>query len=150
MTAAGGERLRFRLLGRDGDARLGEITTPHGTISTPVFMPVGTAGAVKGLTMDQLRELAPQIILCNTYHLMLRPGVELLDEMGGVHSFIGWNGSILSDSGGFQVFSLAEIRKVREEGVEFQSHIDGSRHFLSPEGSIEIQARMGVDIAMAF
>ncbi|HSN68514.1 MAG TPA: tRNA guanosine(34) transglycosylase Tgt, partial [Thermoanaerobaculia bacterium] len=150
MTAAEGERLRFRLLGRDGDARLGEITTPHGTISTPVFMPVGTAGAVKGLTMDQLRELAPQIILCNTYHLMLRPGIELLDEMGGVHSFIGWNGSILSDSGGFQVFSLAEIRKVREEGVEFQSHIDGSRHFLSPEGSIEIQARMGVDIAMAF
>jgi queuine tRNA-ribosyltransferase len=148
--SADGSRLRFRLLSRDGEARLGEITTPRGTISTPVFMPVGTAGAVKGLTMDQLRELDPQIILCNTYHLMLRPGVELLDEMGGVHSFIGWNRSILSDSGGFQVFSLAEIRKVREEGVEFQSHIDGSRHFLSPEGSIEIQQRMGVDIAMAF
>ncbi len=149
MTPAA-DRLRFRLLGRDGDARLGEVTTPHGTIPTPVFMPVGTAGSVKGLTMAQLRELAPPVILCNTYHLMLRPGVDLLDEMGGVHAFIGWDGSILSDSGGFQVFSLAEIRKVREEGVEFQSHIDGSRLFLSPEGSIEIQARMGVDIAMAF
>jgi queuine tRNA-ribosyltransferase len=150
VTHAQPPRLRFNLLGRDGDARLGEITTPHGTIPTPIFMPVGTAGSVKGLTMEQLRELAPPIILCNTYHMMLRPGIELLDEMGGVHRFIGWDGAILSDSGGFQVFSLAEIRKVREEGVEFQSHIDGSRHFLSPEGSIEIQERMGVDIAMAF
>ncbi|MGH9458457.1 MAG: tRNA guanosine(34) transglycosylase Tgt [Thermoanaerobaculia bacterium] len=142
--------LDFRLLGRDGDARLGRITTRHGEIETPVFMPVGTAAAVKGLTTEQLRELAPRIILANTYHLMLRPGADVIEELGGIHSFMNWDGAVLSDSGGFQVFSLADIRKVREEGVEFQSHIDGSRHFLSPEGSIEIQERLGVDIAMAF
>ena len=143
-------RLTFKLLGTDGDARLGEIGTAHGTISTPVFMPVGTAASVKGLTMDQLRELGPDIILCNTYHLMLRPGADLVEEMGGLHRFTSWDRAILTDSGGFQVFSLSEIRKVREEGVEFQSHLDGSRHFLSPEDSIGIQERMGVDIAMAF
>jgi queuine tRNA-ribosyltransferase len=143
-------RLTFRLLGTDGAARRASITTPHGTIETPVFMPVGTAASVKTLTTEQLKELGPEIILCNTYHLMLRPGVDVLDRLGGVHRFMGWDRAILSDSGGYQVFSLAAIRKVREEGVEFRSHLDGSLHFLSPEVAIDIQARMGVDIAMAF
>lgn len=142
--------LQFELLHRDGASRRGRITTRHGTIETPVFMPVGTAASVKSLTADHLALLGPEIILCNTYHLMLRPGVDLVETMGGVHKFMAWDRAVLSDSGGFQVFSLSEIRKVREEGVEFQSHIDGSRHFLSPEKSIEIQTRMGVDIAMAF
>jgi queuine tRNA-ribosyltransferase len=140
----------FGLLATDGAARRGEITTAHGTIQTPVFMPVGTAASVKSLTTEQLARLGPEIILNNTYHLMLRPGVDLLEQLGGVHRFMNWNGAVLSDSGGFQVFSLAKIRKIREEGVEFRSHIDGSKHFLSPERSIEIQSRMGVDIAMAF
>src|SRR5437868_6341509 len=121
-------------------------------------MPVGTLGSVKSLTTEQLKALStqhsalstPQIILNNTYHLMLLPGIGLLEKLGGVHAFMNWDGAVLSDSGGFQVFSLASIRKVREEGVEFRSHIDGSAHFLSPETSVEIQARMGVDIAMAF
>jgi queuine tRNA-ribosyltransferase len=140
----------FELLHQDGSARLGRITTPHGTIDTPVFMPVGTLASVKSLTTEQLKALGPQIILNNTYHLMLRPGVALLEKLGGVHRFMNWDRAVLSDSGGFQVFSLASIRKVREEGVEFRSHIDGSAHFLSPETSIDIQTRMGVDIAMAF
>jgi queuine tRNA-ribosyltransferase len=155
-------RLTFELLQQDGASRLGRITTPHGPIDTPVFMPVGTLASVKSLTTDQLKhlrtqdsglstqDLGPQIILNNTYHLMLRPGVELLEKLGGVHRFMNWGRAVLSDSGGFQVFSLAAIRKVREEGVEFRSHIDGSAHFLSPETSIDIQTRMGVDIAMAF
>jgi queuine tRNA-ribosyltransferase len=121
-------------------------------------MPVGTSASVKSLTTDQLQRLStqhaalstPQIILANTYHLMLRPGAEVIERLGGVHRFMGWDGAVLSDSGGFQVFSLAQIRKVREEGVEFRSHLDGSLHFLSPEKSIEIQSRLGVDIAMAF
>src|SRR4051812_17337138 len=113
-------------------------------------MPVGTLASVKSLTTEQLKSLGPEIILNNTYHLMLRPGVELLEKLGGVHKFMNWDRAVLSDSGGFQVFSLAKIRKVREEGVEFRSHIDGSQHFLSPETSIDIQSRMGVDIAMAF
>ncbi|MGA7615203.1 MAG: tRNA guanosine(34) transglycosylase Tgt [Thermoanaerobaculia bacterium] len=142
--------LTFELLGRDGAARRGRITTRHGTIETPVFMPVGTQGSVKALTTEQLTRLGPEIILCNTYHLMLRPGEELIRNRGGIHRFMGWSGSVLSDSGGFQVFSLADIRKIREEGVEFRSHIDGSYHFLSPERSIEIQSALGVDIAMAF
>jgi queuine tRNA-ribosyltransferase len=140
----------FRLLHTDGAARRGQLTTRHGTIQTPVFMPVGTAASVKSLTTEQLAALAPEIILSNTYHLMLRPGVDLIEQLGGVHRFMSWSGAVLSDSGGYQVFSLASTRKIREEGVEFQSHIDGSRHFLSPERSIEIQSRMGVDIAMAF
>ena len=143
-------RLRFNVSATDGAARRGEITTRHGTIQTPVFMPVGTRASVKSLTTDQLAQLGPEIILNNTYHLMLRPGVDLLEKLGGVHQFMGWNGSVLSDSGGFQLFSLASIRKIREEGVEFRSHIDGSPFFLSPELSVEIQNRMGVDIAMAF
>jgi queuine tRNA-ribosyltransferase len=142
--------VKFEVLHTDGSARLGKITTNHGIVDTPVFMPVGTLASVKSLTTEQLKQLDPQIILNNTYHLMLRPGVELLEQLGGVHRFQSWDRAILSDSGGFQVFSLAKIRKVREEGVEFRSHIDGSLHFLSPERSIEIQRRMGVDIAMAF
>ncbi len=139
----------------DGAARRGRITTAHGVFETPVFMPVGTLGSVKSLTTEQLERTGsdgagPSIILNNTYHLMHRPGVELLDRLGGVHRFMNWQRPVLSDSGGFQVFSLAAIRKVREEGVEFRSHIDGSPHVLSPESSIEIQSRMGVDIAMAF
>jgi queuine tRNA-ribosyltransferase len=145
-----GSRLTFRLLHADGAARRGQIVTPHGSIQTPVFMPVGTLASVKTLTTEQLKQLAPEIILCNTYHLMLRPGVDLLERLGGVHRFMNWDRALLSDSGGFQVFSLASIRKVREEGVEFRSHLDGALHFLSPETSIEIQTRMGVDIAMAF
>ena len=155
-------RLAFRLLKTDGAARLGQVETPHGAIDTPVFMPVGTLGSVKSLTTDQLKHLGsalstqdsgligPQIILANTYHLMLRPGIDLLERLGGIHKFMGWDRAVLTDSGGFQLFSLAAIRKIREEGVEFRSHIDGSPYFLSPESSIEIQTRMGVDIAMAF
>jgi queuine tRNA-ribosyltransferase len=156
--------MNFELLGVDGAARRGRITTRHGVIDTPVFMPVGTLGSVKSLTTDQLAQLGsdvrngpsgnavtgPQIILNNTYHLMLRPGVDLLERLGGIHRFEGWDRAILTDSGGFQLFSLASIRKIREEGVEFRSHLDGSAHFLSPEKSVEIQTRMGVDIAMAF
>ena len=144
------DRLEFKVMSAQGAARRGELTTARGTIQTPVFMPVGTAAAVKGLTVDQLKALDPEIILCNTYHLMLRPGVDLLEKLGGVHRFMSWDRPILSDSGGFQVFSLSSIRKVREEGVEFRSHIDGTPYFLSPEESISIQCRMGVDIAMAF
>src|SRR5437762_7205379 len=147
----------FQLIHTDGAARLGELSTRHGVIETPVFMPVGTLASVKSLTTDQLKSLMPhascpmpQIILNNTYHLMLRPGVDLIEKLGGVHKFMSWDRAVLSDSGGFQVFSLAKIRKLREEGVEFRSHIDGSAHFLSPERSIEIQQRLGVDIAMAF
>ncbi|HWW61047.1 MAG TPA: tRNA guanosine(34) transglycosylase Tgt, partial [Thermoanaerobaculia bacterium] len=151
-------RLKFELLHQDGAARLGKLTTRHGVIETPVFMPVGTLGSVKSLTTAQLATLStrhsalgtPQIILSNTYHLMLRPGIELLEKLGGLHKFMGWDRAILTDSGGFQLFSLASIRRIREEGVEFRSHIDGSAHFLSPERSVEIQTRMGVDIAMAF
>jgi queuine tRNA-ribosyltransferase len=143
-------RLTFQLHAHDGAARRGTVTTPHGTIETPVFMPVGTRASVKSLTTDQLQRLGPEIILNNTYHLMLRPGVELIEKLGGVHKFMGWKGAVLTDSGGFQLFSLASIRKIREEGVEFRSHIDGSAHFLTPEKSVEIQTRMGVDIAMAF
>ncbi|MEA2462275.1 MAG: queuine tRNA-ribosyltransferase [Acidobacteriota bacterium] len=143
-------RITFNLLSTDGAARRGELTTRHGTIQTPVFMPVGTRASVKSLTTAQLQALGPEIILNNTYHLMLRPGVDLVEKLGGVHKFMGWDRAVLTDSGGFQLFSLAKIRKIREEGVEFRSHIDGSAYFLSPEGSVELQTRMGVDIAMAF
>ena len=143
-------RLTFTIHHTDGAARRGTIATRHGAIETPVFMPVGTRASVKGLTTEQLQRLGPEIILNNTYHLMLRPGVELLEKLGGVHRFMGWDRAVLSDSGGFQLFSLASIRKIREEGVEFRSHIDGTAFFLSPEVSVGIQTRMGVDIAMAF
>ena len=172
--------IRFELLRTDGAARRGVIHTDHGDIQTPVFMPVGTHASVKSLTTEQLKALGcsvprllgssgderdadsrateqpsnrgtgPEIILSNTYHLMLRPGIDLLEKLGGLHKFMGWDRAVLTDSGGFQLFSLAAIRKIREEGVEFRSHIDGSPYFLSPETSVGIQTRMGVDIAMAF
>lgn len=144
------KRISFEVLGTEGQARRARLNTRHGVVETPVFMPVGTLGSVKALTMRELSYLEPAIILGNTYHLMLRPGIEVLEQLGGLHKFSAWNGAILSDSGGFQIWSLAEKRKIREEGVEFRSHIDGSSHFLSPERAIEIQVRMGVDIAMAF
>ena len=129
-------------------ARLGRLTTPHGVVDTPAFMPVGTAGTVKGLTQQALGELGVQILLGNTYHLYLRPGHERIRKLGGLHKFMSWPGSILTDSGGFQVFSLAELRKVTDEGVVFRSHLDGSEHFLTPEKSIEVQQALGSDIAM--
>jgi len=132
------------------NARRGRITTPHGTIETPVFMPVGTQATVKALKPEEVRDMGAEIILSNTYHLYLRPGHELIREAGGLHRFMNWNGAILTDSGGFQVFSLGKMRKITEEGVRFQSYIDGSRHMLTPEKAIEIQVALGSDIMMAF
>jgi queuine tRNA-ribosyltransferase len=133
-----------------GPARLGKLTTPHGEIETPVFMPVGTLASVKGVPQDILEELGVQILLGNTYHLYLRPGVETVRKLGGLHGFMAWNRSILTDSGGFQVFSLNELRKVSEEGVTFRSHLDGSSHFFSPESAMAMQIGLGADIIMAF
>jgi queuine tRNA-ribosyltransferase len=139
----------FEIDATDGAARAGRLVTPRGVIDTPAFMPVGTAGTVKALTVDQVRSSGAQILLGNTYHLMLRPGAERVARLGGLHRFMRWEGPILTDSGGFQVMSLGKISKVREEAVTFQSHIDGSRHVLSPERSIEIQADLlGADIVM--
>jgi queuine tRNA-ribosyltransferase len=140
----------FDVLARDGRARLGRLTTPHGEVETPVFMPVGTAGAVKAVLHRDLRELGARILLANTYHLMLRPGDALVASLGGLHGFTGWDGPFLTDSGGYQVFSLASLRRVDDDGARFQSHIDGTPHLLTPERSIEIQAHLGADIAMAF
>ncbi len=134
----------------DSNARLGELKTPHGIIETPIFMPVGTRATVKAMTPEEVRDLGAQIILSNTYHLYLRPGHELIERAGGLHKFMNWPYPILTDSGGFQVFSLGELRKITEKGVEFRSHIDGSTHFISPEKSIEIQNSLGSDIMMAF
>lgn len=130
-------------------ARVGMLHTPHGDIPTPVFAPVGTQATVKTLTPDELAELGTKLILANTYHLYLRPGADLVERLGGLHRFMGWRGPILTDSGGFQVFSLESLRKVSDEGVVFRSHIDGSEHVFSPEKSIEIQERLGADIIMA-
>ncbi len=130
-------------------ARAGSFMTSRGPVLTPAFMPVGTQGTVKSITPVQLREIGPQVILGNTYHLGLRPGDELVARLGGLHKFMGWEGPILTDSGGFQVFSLSAMRKISEEGVAFQSHIDGSKHFLSPERAMEIQRNLGSDIVMA-
>jgi len=138
----------FTLTHTDGNARRGVLTTAHGEIETPAFMPVGTQGAVKALTPRHLEEIGASIILGNTYHLMLRPGDELIARRGGLHKFIGWKRPILTDSGGYQVFSLAERRKINENGVEFRSHLDGSSHLLTPERAVEIQANLGSDIAM--
>src|ERR1035437_7027022 len=136
---------------KNSKARAGKITTDHGEILTPIFMPVGTAGSVKAVTQDQLvSEVKAQIILGNTYHLFLRPGTAVLEAAGGLHQFAGWHRPILTDSGGYQVFSLAENRKIKEEGVMFQSHIDGSRHLFSPEKVMDIQRSIGADIIMAF
>ncbi len=131
-------------------ARAGRVTTEHGSFDTPVFMPVGTQGTVKALTQTMLEDAGARIILGNTYHLYLRPGHLIVNQLGGLHRFISWDRVILTDSGGFQVFSLTGLRRISDEGVEFQSHIDGSRHFLSPEKSMEIQAALGSDIVMAF
>ena len=139
---------RFTIQATDGLARRGEIHTPHGVIQTPAFMPVGTRGAVKAVTQRDLLDLDAEIILGNTYHLYLRPGDDLIARAGGLHRFIGWNRPILTDSGGYQVFSLATMRKIREEGAEFRSHLDGSQHMLTPEKATDIQAQLGSDIAM--
>jgi queuine tRNA-ribosyltransferase len=149
MTAAPG---RFDILARDAgsEARLGVLHTAHGAVPTPVFMPVGTQATVKTLEPRDLRELEVPIILGNTYHLMLRPGTEIMETCGGLHRFMGWDGPILTDSGGFQVFSLSKLRRIREGGVEFNSHIDGSRHFLGPVESMAMQRVLGSDIAMCF
>ena len=138
----------FEVVASDGRARRGQIVTARGNIRTPAFMPVGTAGTVKAMYMDQVRDLGADIILGNTYHLMLRPGAERVARLGGLHAFGGWRGPILTDSGGFQVMSLSSLRKMTEDGVTFQSHVDGAKHFLSPERSIEIQGLLGADIQM--
>ena len=135
---------------RQSGARIGRLTTPHSVIETPVFMPVGTMATVKGLSPEEVKETGAQIILSNTYHLYLRPGTEVISKAGGLHKFMNWDRSILTDSGGFQVFSLSQMRKVTEDGVEFASFIDGSRHFISPEKSMDIQKVLGSDIIMAF
>lgn len=140
----------FTLHATDGHARLGALTTAHGVIRTPAFMPVGTAATVKAMLPGAVRETGADILLGNTYHLMLRPGAERIAALGGLHAFMGWSGPILTDSGGFQVMSLSKLRKLTEEGVTFQSHIDGSRHLLTPERAIEIQHLLGADITMAF
>ena len=132
-----------------GSARLGTFRTRHGIFETPTFMPVGTRGSVKGVDVERLAECGASVMLVNTYHLWLRPGAERIKSLGGIHTFTGWKGPILSDSGGFQVFSLKSIRTITEEGIEFRSHLDGSKQFLSPEGSIGVQQTLGVDIAMA-
>ena len=145
--------LRFELEHTDphSRARAGKITTDHGEISTPIFMPVGTVGSVKAVTQHQLaNDVKAQIILGNTYHLYLRPGLETIEKAGGLHKFLNWKKPILTDSGGYQVFSLAGTRKIKEEGVTFQSHIDGSRHLFAPETVIDIQRSIGADIIMAF
>ncbi len=143
---------KFELIkeSKDSKARLGRITTNHGEIETPIFMPVGTRATVKTLTVDELKDMNAQIILSNTYHLYLRPGTEIIEKANGLHNFMNWDRPILTDSGGFQVFSLSANRKITEDGVEFRSHIDGSKHFISPEKSIEIQNILGSDIIMAF
>jgi queuine tRNA-ribosyltransferase len=140
----------FELLQVDpsSGARRGRLTTPHGTVETPAFMPVGTQGTVKGLSVDQLQETGAQMVLGNTYHLALRPGQDTVAELGGLHEFMGWNGPLLTDSGGFQIYSLAERTKITEEAASFQSHIDGSRVVLSPEKAVAIQEALGSDIAM--
>ena len=138
----------FKLLGTDSGARRGRIATAHGTIETPTFMPVGTAATVKAMTPDAVRATGAEIVLGNTYHLMLRPGAERVEKLGGLHKFMNWPGPILTDSGGFQVMSLAALRKITEKSVTFQSHIDGSAHELTPERSIEIQRQLDATITM--
>ncbi len=140
----------FELLGTDGQARRGRLRTPHGTVETPAFMPVGTQAAVKGLLPSQVASTGAEILLSNTYHLLLRPGHLLIRDLGGLHTFMGWDGPILTDSGGYQVFSLAHRRKITEEGVVFRSHLDGSKVMLGPAEAMEIQLALGSDILMSF
>jgi queuine tRNA-ribosyltransferase len=144
--------IKYRLIKKDSrtNARLGILETPHGIIETPVFMPVGTQATVKSMTPEELKEIGATIILSNTYHLYLRPGHKIIEKAGGLHKFMNWDRAILTDSGGFQVFSLNSLRKITEDGVEFRSHIDGSRHFFTPEKVIEIQNALGSDIMMSF
>ena len=143
--------LKFTIEGTEGNARAGEIQTAHGSIETPIFMPVGTVASVKGVHQSELeQDTKAPIILGNTYHLYLRPGMEILEQAGGLHQFMSWNANILTDSGGYQVYSLADNRKITEEGVKFKSHIDGSTHFFTPESVMDIQRRIGADIIMAF
>ncbi|SEF94046.1 tRNA guanosine(34) transglycosylase Tgt [Bosea lathyri] len=148
MTSSTTTEFGFHLLGRDGAARTGEIRMPRGVIRTPAFMPVGTAATVKGMYPEQVKALGADVVLGNTYHLMLRPGAERVAGLGGLHKFMNWPHPILTDSGGFQVMSLSQLRKLTEEGVTFQSHIDGSKHVLTPERSVEIQNLLGSDIVM--
>jgi len=138
----------FQIQATEGQARVGLLNTPHGVVETPAFMPVATQGSVKALGPDDLEQIGAEILLSNTYHLMLRPGIEVIHGLGGLHNFMGWHGPILTDSGGFQTFSLGRLQRLTEKGVSFRSHIDGSEHFLSPEMCIEYQERLGVDIAM--
>ncbi|HEV2114626.1 MAG TPA: tRNA guanosine(34) transglycosylase Tgt, partial [Terriglobales bacterium] len=138
--------LSFTTHARLGSARAGRLITPHGPVETPVFMPVGTLANVKGVPHDLLEDLGVEILLSNTYHLYLRPGVEQVRKLGGLHRFMSWPRAILTDSGGYQVFSLSDLRKVSEEGVAFRSHLDGSAHFLSPESAIAAQISLGADI----
>ena len=147
-----GTAVRFEIEGQDGEARAGVLITRRGAIETPVFMPVGTAGTVKGIRFEELEspDLDARIILGNTYHLWLRPGIDVIKAAGGLHNFIGWDRALLTDSGGFQVWSLGALRKITEEGAEFRSHVDGSLRFLSPELSMEVQAALGSDIVMVF
>ena len=141
----------YKLLKKEGNARLGEFTTVHGKVMTPAFQNVATCGAIKGgLSAYDLKDIHAQVMLCNTYHMHLRPGDEVVRDMGGLHKFTGWSGPILTDSGGFQVFSLAKLRKITEEGVTFNSHLDGHKMFIGPEQSMQIQANLGSTIAMAF
>src|SRR6266436_6422882 len=145
------QSIDFEVQARDGEARAGMLTTRRGIIETPVFMPVGTAGTVKGMRFEALEDdLDARIILGNTYHLSLRPGAEVIRACGGLHRFIGWQRPLLTDSGGFQVWSLGALRKISEEGTQFRSHVDGSLQFLSPEVSMEVQSALGSDIVMAF
>ena len=141
---------QFKIESTSGSTRTGRLLTPHGDVETPVFMPVGTLASVKGISQDLLEELGVQILLGNTYHLYLRPGIAQVRKLGGVHRFMSWPRAILTDSGGFQVFSLNHLRKVSEEGVTFRSHLDGSEHFFSPERAMEAQIGLGADIIMAF
>lgn len=150
MTNSTDQTFKFSLAARQGNARAGVFSTPHGDIPTPIFAPVGTQATVKSVTPEQLKEIGASLVLSNTYHLYLRPGADLVAEMGGLHQFMRWPNPMLTDSGGFQVFSLAEMRKIDEDGVTFKSHIDGSMHRFTPEKSIEIQQKLGADIIMAF
>jgi len=143
-----GKRFSFRLLKEGEQGRLGTITTPHGQCSTPAFMPVGSQGSVKALAPADLQEVGTEILLCNAYHLYLRPGTEVIRETGGLHRFMGWKGPILTDSGGFQIVSMSALGKVEPEGVHFRSHLDGSSHFLTPEKVVQIQEELGADIMM--
>jgi len=140
----------YSLSATDGAARAGVFTTPHGDVQTPAFMPVGTAATVKSLIMEEVEALGARMVLANTYHLYLRPGHDLVAKLGGIHDFMRWDGPILTDSGGFQVFSLSDIRHIRDDGVEFQSHIDGSRHLFTPESVMDVQRTLGADVIMAF